>query len=630
MPSRAGQSAWRPRWPLIAAYLACLAVCVPRLVSPAPQSVAAQGHIIEKIDRQIDLTKQWAFKSEILTIKVAAKGDGAAAVALCDLKQKAERRALIKVSLVKDGKQTPLDTEDTSTVEDAPNDVSCILAHLPTEVTANQAVELKVLTYATRVMTPNPEKIFQSETQRMVYEDNTLVLSPYRVETQTTTVKVPSSDISDFSKMEPSKESGSTVVYGPYTGIGPFERHNLRVHFAHNAPFVEAIKLVREIQVSEWGNVYVEETYNLKHTGAALQGTWSRLDYQQDPGRYGASACKELKAKLPGNAHSIYFRDEIGNVSSSHVRQSLKNTEVLLLPRFPLFGGWKINFVFGYSVPLNGVLWDQEDGFRRLGMAMGSSIQDLVVDELEIRVVLPQGASDIEVEQGAYFDKLTVADRKHSYLDTIGRPVAAAVKYNVVPKQAQTAIVVKYRISGLAQMYKPLLLVGVVFLLFGVAIFYVRFEMKLAKGGWRKGTTPQQKQDSCLQKAKALLKERQGTRDEMEDLIKEMQRTKSTEQSAKFCKAMEMKAAATTKQLKDLVAELEKTECKEIAAIRELLAKERKLQDKYNVHCTSKIQHARSTSPKKDEEKKIAQGDAVISESTEEVVRLSTSVLGPY
>lgn len=73
-----------------------------------------------------------------------------------------------------------------------------------------------------------------------------------------------------------------------------------------------------------------------------MQGEWSRLRYMQDPRRNGASSIKDLVAVLPRSAHSLYFRDEIGNVSTSSVKRQRERMEVRLQPRFVLFGGWQV------------------------------------------------------------------------------------------------------------------------------------------------------------------------------------------------------------------------------------------------------------------------------------------------
>jgi len=74
----------------------------------------------------------------------------------------------------------------------------------------------------------------------------------------------------------------------------------------------------------------------------ARQGEWSRLEYQADPRQHGIASFRQLAAVLPRGARSLYFRDEIGNVSTSHVRHFRDKLEVALLPRFPLFGGWSV------------------------------------------------------------------------------------------------------------------------------------------------------------------------------------------------------------------------------------------------------------------------------------------------
>lgn len=84
-------------------------------------------------------------------------------------------------------------------------------------------------------------------------------------------VKLPSKNTESYQGAGPVSKSGSTVTFGPDTDVQPFSSGALSVHFENNAPFAEAVSLVREIEVSHWGNVYVEEYYNVKHTGAVLK-----------------------------------------------------------------------------------------------------------------------------------------------------------------------------------------------------------------------------------------------------------------------------------------------------------------------------------------------------------------------
>ena len=69
------------------------------------------------------------------------------------------------------------------------------------------------------------------------------------------------------------KQSDSTIDYGPYDDIDAFTKDDkLVVHYEHNGPFLTVIRMERVIEVSHWGNIAVEETYHMRHTGAILKG----------------------------------------------------------------------------------------------------------------------------------------------------------------------------------------------------------------------------------------------------------------------------------------------------------------------------------------------------------------------
>ena len=80
----------------------------------------------------------------------------------------------------------------------------------------------------------------------------------------------------------------------------------------------------------------------------SLQGAFSRYDYQRTAA---PSSIKSFKAVLPAAASDVYYRDEIGNISTSNLWSQEDSVELELRPRFPLFGGWQTRFYMGYNVP---------------------------------------------------------------------------------------------------------------------------------------------------------------------------------------------------------------------------------------------------------------------------------------
>ena len=82
------------------------------------------------------------------------------------------------------------------------------------------------------------------------------------------------------------------------------------------------------------------------NAGANHTGKFSRLRFQHDALGAGSSF-QELRARLPAEAHSLYYKDLIGNVSSSDTLRTPAGTAVALSLRYPLMGGWKVDFVLG-------------------------------------------------------------------------------------------------------------------------------------------------------------------------------------------------------------------------------------------------------------------------------------------
>ena len=112
----------------------------------------------------------------------------------------------------------------------------------------------------------------------------------------------------------------------------------------------------REIEVSHWGNVAFEEVIRARNTGTPLQGEFSRLDYfRSDPDQSPAWGnftylgwCVEyLWGSIDRKARDIYYRDIIGNITTSEVTKQADTLKLELGMRFPMMGGWKTEFYWG-------------------------------------------------------------------------------------------------------------------------------------------------------------------------------------------------------------------------------------------------------------------------------------------
>ena len=221
--------------------------------------------------------------------------------------------------------------------------------------------------------------------------------SPYFTETQKTSVKLASSNVESFTKRSPSSLKGSTLSLGPYKDIKEFVYSPLTVHYLNNKPFAVFSTLQREVEVSHWGNIGFEEVYELKHVGAKLIGGFSRYEYQAKRSLTSPSF-RTLNAILPAQAHDIYYRDQIGNISTSDMVISNDEIELNIETRFPIFGGWQTQFYIGYSLPTEVLLFiDNETGKYNLKFDFFTIFNDIWIEDLEIKVILPEGCTDITV-----------------------------------------------------------------------------------------------------------------------------------------------------------------------------------------------------------------------------------------
>ena len=148
-----------------------------------------------------------------------------------------------------------------------------------------------------------PAEVSQKESQLVLFNGNHYAFLPYKVKTQTTKVTLTSSTIESYTKLKPVSQNDNVITYGPYKDVEAFSNDDMSIHYENNSPFLEITKLERTIELSMWGNIAIEEIVDVRHVGAKLKGSFSRLEYQRE--NSGVSSVKKFKTVLPasGKAH---------------------------------------------------------------------------------------------------------------------------------------------------------------------------------------------------------------------------------------------------------------------------------------------------------------------------------------
>ena len=101
-----------------------------------------------------------------------------------------------------------------------------------------------------------------------------------------------------------------------------------------------------------------------------------------------------------------YYYDLNGNVSTSRLRKSpsvakgskASQYSVLeLMPRYPVLGGWNYSCTIGFDTPLqDSVGYDAKNGVYVVGVPVMTLIPGAVVDDAEVKIILPEGATYVE------------------------------------------------------------------------------------------------------------------------------------------------------------------------------------------------------------------------------------------
>jgi len=358
------------------------------------------------------------------------------------------------------------------------NDEVSVTGHtVAVEIGAGKSEELEINIVYPHAQSALPEEIRQDDVQYVRFVGNVYFTSPYDTSSQTTSVKA-AGPTQSFTKFKPFKSSGEkSVNYGPYEDVKANAFQELAVHFESKAPFLTVTDLSREIEISHWGNVAVTEDITMKHTGAKLKGAFSRLDFQRNPNS-ARNAVKQFETHLPAAARDVYYRDVIGNISTSNLRESDDAVVLQVRPRFPLFGGWKTQYTLGYNLPSYEVLSRSGSNFALSIRFVDHIYDDMVIDNVEVRVILPEGATNIKVN--APFPVERKADQvRVTYLDTTGRPVVVLRKSNLVEQHMQE-FELTYEFSQVTLLREPLFLVSFFAIILLVVVFANRIDMSIS------------------------------------------------------------------------------------------------------------------------------------------------------
>lgn len=113
---------------------------------------------------------------------------------------------------------------------------------------------------------------------------------------------------------------------------------------------------------------------------------------------------------------------------------------------------------------------------------MGHIYDNMVVDDATIRVILPEGASDIRLRLPFSINREKDEIRK-TYLDTVGRTVVVLRKRNLIENHIQD-FEVHYTFNRIYMLQEPLLIILALFIICFTFCIYNNY-LASANGSWQ-------------------------------------------------------------------------------------------------------------------------------------------------
>lgn len=277
-----------------------------------------------------------------------------------------------------------------------------------------------------------PKKIYLTENQFVVYKSTKNYISFYSTNKQKTKVKLPVeyNKIISYTK-EKAILDKNKIIYSFEDTLKPLFLEEFRLHYQFNNYIAQFNTVEKSFEISHWGNIAIEEKYFLENVGAKLDGEFGRVDYDDNGLKGGKNALKSLEEILPLRANNLWYRDDIGNISTSTAVREWDNVKLEIEPRFPLLGGWKTTYMIGYSLPLKFHVNVDKDNLHVANLTFGLGYHDIIAKNFTYKVVLPEHSTITKIDLPIDSPFKITYEKTFSFLDFFGRTTVIITMNNV-------------------------------------------------------------------------------------------------------------------------------------------------------------------------------------------------------
>ncbi|AOA64242.1 ER oligosaccharyltransferase complex subunit alpha [Komagataella phaffii CBS 7435] len=336
---------------------------------------------------------------------------------------------------------------------------------LPFPIAPKSKVSFAVSLVITNQLEPFPRKQALGDIQNLVLTTNKAPYSAYPTKSYKIRFQGPSSakEVKTIGATDPfgwelkSLEGGFSYDVTEES-FAPYTESPVSLVYERNLPLPYVKDLRRDLWLSPRLNtLQVEEHYDYSNKAAELISGFSRADWMNK--RMSTKSSPAITAiHFPlykgVEIKDIYFTDLVGNVSTSLVMEN----NLIVKPRFPIFGNWNYNFTVGWTHKLSDFLRedaeDKDEYLLEVPLIGGST--DVVYEKVELSFYLPEGAEFISVQSPLANTDYSISE-VYSYLDIFGSHTKVTLQFeNLVVDLRNVKVGLKYRYTLAAYLRKPI------------------------------------------------------------------------------------------------------------------------------------------------------------------------------
>ncbi|EPY51959.1 dolichyl-diphospho-oligosaccharide-protein glycosyltransferase [Schizosaccharomyces cryophilus OY26] len=345
---------------------------------------------------------------------------------------------------------------------------------LETPVQPGESRTITVRTSLIHGFRPLPSAIDQDDSQFLVYKTSRFLDSLYSTEQQRTRFILPSSNVESYTTYDESPaRNGNTIVYETRSFVLPGDNsEEIQVRYEHTTPLPNAIDFHMQVEFHQYRQkMDVSERIVLENRSAKLKTPFDRARwYMKNFYNPISTAINRFLITLPSDVSDVSYTDEVGNITTSHMRTEPQQTVLELLPRYPVFGGWNYLYNLGWSMPYS-TFTTHEDGQIFIKLPLTWVPGELFFEKASWSYVFPEGASNISVKLPVEADSSNV-NTVHKFLDTKGRQVYTFEASNVVDGDPSQIVEISYSFDN-SVMYMRVAIITALLLILATSVYLI-------------------------------------------------------------------------------------------------------------------------------------------------------------